>query len=733
MIYDQAMRPDEDSSSRRHLSWRKKLLFSSLITVGFFAGLELTLTVLGVQPLFYEEDPFLGFASTQPLFVEHQKDDGPTYMRVAVNRLGFFNKQRFLKSKPAKSYRIFCVGGSTTYGRPYDHWTSFSGWLGAFLSAADDSRKWEVVNAGGISYASYRTGMLMEELIQYQPDLFIVYSGHNEFLERRTYRAMLETPLVVRNLQSLLHKTRTVSAGLRLLWQVSEKPMVGVEDKDLLPAEVDAILDRSVGPESYTRDDPWRGQVLDHYRFSLGRMAALARAAGAEILFITPAANLRDFSPLKSEHRENLTPADRDLWQGYWQRAIDASSSSRLEEALAALARAEDLDDRYAELHYFRGQLLLRAGRLGEARQALVRARDEDVCPLRALTVMRDTVVQVAAEQSATLIDFAEMMDQQADGGIPGNDLFLDHVHPTIEAHRLLALELLVRMQGLGLVSPRASWGQEAIAEVTHRVKGGVDRRAHALALRNLSKVLGWAGKLEQSGKLALLAVADLPEDPVAHVIAGKTLWKLRGRLDEAVVHYREAVRLKPEYFAANLELGNLLVDRGETEASLEYYERAVQIKPGNADARFQLGNTFFDMGNHERASEEYRVALRLDPQNIFAYRNLGQVALRKKQFQEAIAHYKKALELDPSPVSHCDLGFIFLEAREHDPARECFERTISKAPQHAAAYFGLGVVAEGEENVSLARKMFEQVLSLEPQNRDARLRIEALAGKSVK
>ena len=77
MIYDQAMRPDEDSSSRRHLSWRKKLLFSSLITVGFFVVLELTLTVVGVQPLFYEEDPFLGFASTQPLFVEHSEGRWP--------------------------------------------------------------------------------------------------------------------------------------------------------------------------------------------------------------------------------------------------------------------------------------------------------------------------------------------------------------------------------------------------------------------------------------------------------------------------------------------------------------------------------------------------------------------------------------------------------------------------------------------------------------------------------
>ena len=36
--------------------------------------------------------------------------------------------------------------------------------------------------SGGVSYASYRVAALMEELVRYEPDLFVIYSGHNEFL-----------------------------------------------------------------------------------------------------------------------------------------------------------------------------------------------------------------------------------------------------------------------------------------------------------------------------------------------------------------------------------------------------------------------------------------------------------------------------------------------------------------------------------------------------------------------
>ena len=44
-----------------------------------------------------------------------------------------------------ETYRIFCLGGSTTYGRPYNDTTSFAGWLRELLPVADPQRRWEVI------------------------------------------------------------------------------------------------------------------------------------------------------------------------------------------------------------------------------------------------------------------------------------------------------------------------------------------------------------------------------------------------------------------------------------------------------------------------------------------------------------------------------------------------------------------------------------------------------------
>ncbi|MHC4216078.1 MAG: SGNH/GDSL hydrolase family protein, partial [Planctomycetota bacterium] len=186
----------------------KKLLFTTVIVCVFFVIAELVLAILGVTPVLYEKDPYVGFSSHIPLFTEQLNPDGKSYMVTAKNKLEWFNSQQFALDKDTDAYRIFCVGGSTTYGRPYDDTTSFCGWLRAMLPKADPTRKWEVINAGGISYASYRVTKLMEELIDYKPDLFIIYSGHNEFLEHRTYDQIISMPKALRGIGVITSKTR---------------------------------------------------------------------------------------------------------------------------------------------------------------------------------------------------------------------------------------------------------------------------------------------------------------------------------------------------------------------------------------------------------------------------------------------------------------------------------------------------------------------------------------------
>ena len=150
---------------------------------------------------------------------------------------------------------MFCLGGSTTFGRPYDDQTSFCGWLRELLAVAYPEGNWEVVNAGGVSYASYRVAALMEELVAYEPDLFIVYTGHNEFLEERTYGDVRTQSPAQHWLTTAATRTRIGAAFHRLLAvRESGAPW------NNLPTDFETVLDNTIGPTSYVRDDDLRNK-----------------------------------------------------------------------------------------------------------------------------------------------------------------------------------------------------------------------------------------------------------------------------------------------------------------------------------------------------------------------------------------------------------------------------------------------------------------------------------------
>jgi len=599
-------------------------VLTSLIAIGVFFGLvEGMLALIGVEPTVRHEDPFVGFAPNVPLFVEETDPDGQAFMATHNNKLVFFNDQRFPRVKAPGTYRIFCVGGSTTYGRPYDDTTSFAGWLRELLPAADTTQGWEVVNAGGISYASYRVAHLMEELAGYEPDLFVIYSGHNEFLEERTYGKLRDMPAALKSTSAVLARTRAWAAMNSVLHRGRTSRDKPEDGRVQLASEVNTVLARSVGPERYERDDTLRDQVLLHYRISLTRMVDIARSAGADVLFVTPASNLKDSSPFKSQHGDGLNEADTSRSRTLLATAMESIDNAAWSEALEALDEALTIDPRFAELHYRRGKVLIALARYEEADVSFRHARDEDVCPLRALSPIRGVLAEVARENGVRLVDFIDLVEQrifdEQGHRIPGEEFFLDHLHPTIEGNRMLSVALIETMIEEGVVQPAATWGDAVIDEVTARVEGGLDRAMHAQALANLARVLIWAGKVEDAGRLASQALATGLENPDLVVGAVGTVATIAER-------------------------------QGDIALARQHYRRALESDPGNSAIHLKLGLTFLKSPeqNLERVAAHVLLATTFWPENDMAHQVLGLAMAERRRYAVAYSSISEALRLNP-------------------------------------------------------------------------------------
>ena len=438
--------------SLRGLAFR---LAAVMLGLAPFVLAEAVFAILDLGRPSYGDDPFVGFSSVHPLFV---LDEEQTRYEIPPSRRDFFRPDSFAAKKGPGEFRIFCLGGSTVQGRPYSIETSFPIWLERNLQAADPGRRWEVVNCGGVSYASYRLVPILEEVLRYQPDLIILYTGHNEFLEDRTYDHIKHMPRVVAWPCGLVARTRTYTllhGGYQRLRGRSGR--AAAKGRPTLGPETDAILEYRGGLAQYHRDEKWRRDVIDHFRYNLHRMVQMARDAGVPLLLVNPVCNLRS-APFKSQHRDGLTPEELRQWDSLIARAGEASQTGA-HQALAHLQRAAAIDDQHAGLHYRLAECYRRLGKMDQARRSYIRAKEHDICPLRILEPMHQAVLEVARQTDTKLVDVRALFERLSGDGIPAK-FMLDHVHPSIEGHRLIADALTEELIRQGVIDPLPDWKQ---------------------------------------------------------------------------------------------------------------------------------------------------------------------------------------------------------------------------------------------------------------------------------
>ncbi len=443
----------------KNLPWqqsrRKRLVFHALAFVVVLSPLvvgELLVRLCVPKAPARPDDPYVTFRDRNRLFV---LDATGTRYETATDRLAAFRSQSFAAEKSARTFRIFCLGGSTVQGRPYSVETSFTTWLRLDLEAAQPETNWEVVNVGGISYASYRLVPILRELLAYHPDLFILYTGHNEFLEDRTYGDVKDVPgVLVRLHRAALHLR---SYALADAWLAQRRRR---RTQTVLPSQVQTKLDLAAGLDGYRRDPLWRQNVITHFGHNLQTMVRVAREAGVPMILVNPVANLKDCPPFKSEFRAGLSETDRAQIVSLMEQA-GALAWMEVYRKITLLERAVALDDQHATLAYLLGTCYARAGRTAKARTWFMRAKEQDTCPLRMLEPMHAILRDIAEREDVGWVDARALLEAQTADGMVGKDWMLDHVHPRISGHQLIADALYRTMAKMGWVQQPADWAAQ--------------------------------------------------------------------------------------------------------------------------------------------------------------------------------------------------------------------------------------------------------------------------------
>ena len=187
------------------------------------------------------------------------------------------------------------------------------------------------------------------------------------------------------------------------------------------------------------------------------------------------------------------------------------------------------------------------------------------------------------------------------------------------------------------------------------------------------------------------------------------------GRLNEAVNHYREAIRLKPDYIDAYTNLGNALLQTGALTEAIATYERLIALRP-TAEAHCNLANVLARSGRLDDAVTQFRRALALKPDLVAAHNNLANALAGLGRPDEALGHFQKALALDPNLVeAHVNVGNVLLAQGKQAEAVAQFQRALAVNPNFPDAHASLGNVFLAQGRLSDAAQCYQRALDLKP------------------
>ena len=399
-------------------------------------------------------------------------------------------------------------------------------------------------------------------------------------------------------------------------------------------------------------------------------------------------------------------PARDDVRHGL---ALVRQRQGRLDEA-ARLLRQELESRKTAAAAYRLGQVEKAAGRAAAARGALTEARALDPDCVAATYELGLVAVQEGQLDEAVTL-FEEVLRRQpaaVQTHFPLGQALQRLGRKDAAAPHLAASA--AREQSIG---GKATCNDPFEAELRPLTTG-----AAAHILRGQAARL--AGRLDQALLEYRQAVAVAPNDPIAHQALGRFLAS-RGNLDGALAEYREATRLDPQAAELQADLGLLLEQKGDRREAGRRFRAALEKNANLVPAHLGLARLALAEGEAGPALASLGKVLELEPANAPARGLRAELLMELKKPAEALADIRHLLDHSPpaDPLEHASLAWAAAALGDPERARQHLEAVAQEADADAkakaAAHYRLGCLAVEQNQTDRARRELEQALALDP------------------
>lgn len=205
-------------------------------------------------------------------------------------------------------------------------------------------------------------------------------------------------------------------------------------------------------------------------------------------------------------------------------------------------------------------------------------------------------------------------------------------------------------------------------------------------------------GSGQQDSRLAIQEavmrrrLVKYPADFLAHYNLGAVL-QLRGKLDEAIVQYEDALRGEPANVTARNSLATALLLNDRVPDAVRELRETLRIDPSYLNARYNLARALAASGDPDGAAKEYATLLEQRPEDAEAQAGLGAVYFLQKRYLEAVTHFRVAATLDPTSADlQAGLGSALALSGDLEGAVQAFQRALQIDPGNEAVRANLAI-----------------------------------------
>ncbi len=626
-----------EKSSKKSPIWFYGVMI--LIPVIFIVGLEVILRYLN-----YGYD-FKQFISTS----NYHKDK--IFLNPDLPRKYFFNIKAspsvlpdgFDVQKKENAFRIFVLGESSAAGWPYVPNASFPRYLKRKLEILYPENTIEVINCGISAINTYTLRDFVPGIIEQNPDLILIYTGHNEY-----YGALGAGSSV-----SLGYSRTLVNTYIKLVdfktTQLLQNIISGIygwfssSDEKGGEAGNETLMSRMIGESLISYNSDLYNYGIAQFDGNMNDILKMLKEKNIPVILGTLTCNLKDQKPFVSVKDANYPPAE-DVF-----------------------SQAKDLYQK---------------GEVDKAKELFYQAKELDALRFRAPNKINESIINLAKKYNYPVVDIDSAFKSKSLNGIVGENLMVDHLHPNLDGYRLMGEEYFKAMTNLKLL-PKGHQAKisetkadsilaanfpftrldSTIAEMQLMIltgqypftpKGTVNYKVlnykiedfvDSIAVQVINKDIRWETahaalsnyyflKKDYARCIEEMEVI-IAERPYYDVPYKDLITKLvdSGLLNDAEIFLEKLYSLKADYFAYKW-LGQVKLKMNKSDEALKYLLEAVKFKEADSQTWYNLGGAYYLNKQEENALAALQRSISLNPQNTLAisfYNQLSQVLQSKK------------------------------------------------------------------------------------------------------